>query len=169
MEIALSAHQKAGRHGCLWLAGIRDIAQPAAPAARAAVAVAEPQWVPVPALLLAHPILGHSASHQTLGVRCLSLGRVIVSPTPSACARDERDWRRLAKGNLFFMEKKALLKLAQKCCRFHSPGLCKAAPQHSSLWQGSKKRALAHVWEAGLILLLLPPKCVITWQVRCLP
>lgn len=168
METAPSPHQKAGKRGCLWLAGIRDVAQPAAPAARAAVAVAKPQWVLVPALHLVCPISGHSASHQTPGVRCLSLGRVIVSPAPSACARDEKDWRRFAKGNLSFAEQKALPKLVQKCCRFHSPGLCKAAPQHNSLWQGSKG-ALAHVWEPGLILLLFPPKCVITWQVRCLP
>lgn len=80
----------------------------------------------LPALLLALPISGHSASHQMPRARCFSFGRMIASPAPSACARAKRGRRRLAEGNLSFAEQKAPHRLAQQLCWFHSPGFCKA-------------------------------------------
>jgi len=155
METAPAPHQKAGRHGLLWLTGLWGTAQPAAPGCQGwgghgqAQAGASPHHLP--AFLLACPILCHSASQQTPGVGCVFFGGAIASPALSACVKvkagAKQSWRRLTEENLSFTGQKALLKPAQQCCRFHSPEFCKAAPRRSGLWQGWKKGALARVWE----------------------
>lgn len=110
-----------------------------AQAARAAAAVAEPQWVPPTTTPLPSSwqflsrVILPLTRHQ--GVRCLSFGRMIPSPVPSACTGAESGWRSLAQGTFSFVDQEAPHKPAQQCHRFHSPGFYKAAPRHSSLWQ----------------------------------
>lgn len=101
LETAAAPLEAAGRRRLLWRAGARGSTQPAAPRLPA---LQGPWPLPaaslVPALLPTLPVSGRSTSRQTAGARCLSSGRAIASPAPSACAwvrvraRAKRSWRR---------------------------------------------------------------------------
>lgn len=141
METAPAPCQKAIRHRLLWLTGARGIARPAVPGCGGcgpAPVAACPHHLP--ALLHTFPVSGHSVSHHTPGVWCLSFAGTRASPVPPGCAQAEtvaeQGWRRLTEGKLSFVEQKVLHKPAQQHCRFHGTGFCKVVPQHSSFWQG---------------------------------
>lgn len=73
METAPALRQKASRHGLRWLAGMRGVHRRLPRAARAAVAVAEPQQVPLPATSL--PFSSHFLPRVILPLtRCREQG-----------------------------------------------------------------------------------------------
>lgn len=116
-------------------------------------------WAPLgahphhlPAHLHTFPVSGHSVFHHTPGVRDLSFARAnIPCPTRLCPGWNWQGCRRLTKGNISFMQQKALHQPAQQHCRFQSPGFWKVVPQHSSSWQGWKKGSLAHKWNQGTL------------------